>query len=113
LKEFADVFEWSYEDLRIYDKNLIQHKIPLKENIKPFRQKLRQINPIIFPVIEKEVKKLLDAKIIVPLRYSDWITNIVPVQKKTEEIRICIDFRNLNRCSKKYNYPLPKMDHIL
>jgi hypothetical protein len=32
--------------------------------------------------MEKEVKKLLDAKIIVPLRYSDWIENMVPVRKK-------------------------------
>ena len=29
------------------------------------------------------------------------------------EIKLCIDFRNLNKCSLKYNYLLPKMDHIL
>ena len=29
------------------------------------------------------------------------------------EIRICVDFRNLNQCSLKDNYPLPKMDYIL
>jgi hypothetical protein len=34
-------------------------------------------------------------------------------QKKNGEIRLCVDFRNLNRCSLKDNYPLPKMDHIL
>jgi len=37
----------------------------------------------------------------------------VPVWKKTSEIRLCIDFRNLNKVSLKDNYPLPKMDHIL
>jgi hypothetical protein len=76
-------------------------------------KKLRQINPILLPVIEREVKKLLDAKIIVPLRYSEWVANLVPVRKKNGEIRLCVDFRNLNRSSLKDNYPLPKMDHVL
>jgi hypothetical protein len=64
-------------------------------------------------MIEKEVKKLLDAKIIIPLRYSDWVANLVPVRKKSGEIRLCVDFQNLNKSSLKDNYPLPKMDHVL
>jgi hypothetical protein len=63
--------------------------------------------------MENEVKKLLDAKIIIPLRYSKWVDNLVPVRKKNGEIRLCVDFRNLNRISKKDNYPLPNMEHIL
>jgi ribonuclease HI len=47
LKEFADVFAWTYEDLKTYDTSVIEHKIPLKEEAKPFRQKLRQINPYV------------------------------------------------------------------
>ena len=66
-----------------------------------------------FHVIEKEVKKLLDAKIIVPLRYSSWVANLVPVRKKNGEIRLCVDFRNLNRSSLKDNYPLPKIEQVL
>ena len=66
-----------------------------------------------FPVIEKEVKKLLDAKIIVPPRYSSWVSNLVPVRKKNGEIRLCVDFKNLNRSSLKDNYPLPKIEQIL
>jgi ribonuclease HI len=113
LRQYKDVFAWSYDDLKTYDTSVIEHKIPLKHGIKPFRQKLRQINPILLPVIEREVKKLLDAKIIVPLRYSEWVANLVPVRKKNGEIRLCVDFRNLNRSSLKDNYPLPKMDHVL
>ena len=56
---------------------------------------------------------MYDARIIVSLRYSKWVSNLVSVRKKTGEIRLCIDFRNLNRASLKDNYPLPKMDHIL
>jgi len=113
LKQYKYVFAWSYDELRTYDTTVIKHKIPLKPGVKPFRQKFKQINPILFPMVEKEVKKLLDAKIILPLRYSKWVANLVPVRKKSGEIRVCVDFRNLNKSSLKDNYPLPKMDHIL
>ena len=53
------------------------------------------------------------AGIIVLMRFSDWVSNLVVVRKKIGEIRLCIDFRNLNRASLKYNYPFPKMEHIL
>jgi hypothetical protein len=92
LKEFVDVFAWTYEDLRTYDTSIIEHKIPLKEDTKPFWQKLRQNNPILLPVMEKEVKKHLDEKIIIPLRYSESVANLVPVRKKNGEIRLCVDF---------------------
>ena len=91
LKEYIDVFAWSYEDLKTYDTGIIQHKVPLKPIVKPFRQNLRRINPALFCIIEKEVKKLLDAKIIVPLRYSSWVANLVPIRKKNSEIRLCVD----------------------
>lgn len=65
------------------------------------------------PLVEKEVKRIYDAKIILPIRYSKWVSNIVPTRKKTGEIRLCIDFKNINKVSLKDNYPLPKMDHIL
>jgi hypothetical protein len=113
LREFVDVFAWTYEDLKTYDTSVIKHKIPLKEEVRPFKQKLRQINPTLLHVMEREVKKLLDAQIIVPLRYLDWVANLVPVRKKSREIRLCVDFRNLNRSSRKDNYPLPNMEHIL
>jgi hypothetical protein len=101
LREFVDVFAWTYEDLKTYNTLVIEHKIPLKEEAKPFRQKLRQINPMMLPDMEKEVKKLLEAQIIVPLGYSEWVANLVPVRKKSGEIRLCVDFRNLNRSSRK------------
>jgi hypothetical protein len=99
LREFDDVFAWTYEDLKTYDTSVIEHKIPLKGEENPFRQKMRQINPMLLPIMEREVKKLLQAQIIVPLRYSEWVANLVPVRKKSGEIRLCVDFRNLNRSS--------------
>jgi hypothetical protein len=113
MKDFPDVFAWSYEDLNVYDTKVIQHVIPIKDDHKPFKKKLRRINPLMLPLIEKEVRKLFDANIIVSLRFSKWVANLVPVGKKSGDIRLCVDFRNLNRVSLKENYPLPKMDYIL
>jgi len=113
MKQFADIFAWEYSDLKTYDTNIIQHKIPLDKNAIPFEKKLRPIIPLLLPLIEKEIKKFLNAKIIVPLRYSKWIANLVIVRKKNGEIRLCVDFRNFNKCSKKDNYPLPKMEHLM
>ena len=56
---------------------------------------------------------MFEEKIIVALRHSKWLANVVPARKKNGEIKICIDFRNLNRVSLKDNYPLAKIDHIL
>jgi hypothetical protein len=68
---------------------------------------------MLFPGMEREVKKLLNAQIIVPLIYFELGANLVLVRKENKEARMCVDFRNLNKISKKDNYPLPKMEHIL
>ena len=68
---------------------------------------------MLLPLIEKEVKKLFNAKIIVTLRFSKWVANLVHVRKKSGEISLYAHFRNLNKVSLKYNYPFPKMAHIL
>jgi hypothetical protein len=39
--------------------------------------------------VKEEVNRLLDAKFIRPCRYADWISNIVPVEKKgTKKLRV-------------------------
>ena len=55
----------------------------------------------------------MDAIIIFKVRHSEWVSNLVPVRKKYGEIRLCVDFRNLNRASNKANYPVPPMEQIL
>ena len=64
------MFSWSYNELKTYDKNIIQHAIPLEENAKPHRQKLRKVNPKLTSLVKKELEKMVEAKIIVPIRYS-------------------------------------------
>jgi hypothetical protein len=113
LKEFSDTFAWQYSDLKTYNTEIFQHKNPLNKDRKTFNQKLRSFSPMLLLIMEKEIKKILHAKIIISLRYSEWIANLVPVRNKNGEIRLCVDFRNLNECSKKDNYPFPTMEHIL
>ena len=59
------------------------------------------------------MKKLLDDKIIFKIRHSEWVSNLVLVRKNSGEIRLCVDFRNLNRASDKDNYSVPPMEQIL
>lgn len=101
MKDFPDVIAWGYDDLKTYDTSIITHTIPLKPDSKPFRQRQRPVNPLLEPLIYQEVKKLLSARITFPMRHSTWVANLVPVRKKSGEIRLCIDFRNLNRASEK------------
>jgi hypothetical protein len=37
MKNFVDVFSWSHEDLKTFDTDVIQHKVPLKVGSKPFK----------------------------------------------------------------------------
>jgi len=53
MRTFSDVFAQSYEDLNEYDTSIIQHTIPIKKDENPFRHKLRRINQMLLPLIEK------------------------------------------------------------
>jgi hypothetical protein len=92
FKEFKDVFAWMYDDLKTFDPNIIQHVIPMKPQTLPFQQKLRKMHPKLEPTVKKELNKLLNAKIIFPVRHTQWVSNLVPVRKKSGEIRLCVDF---------------------
>lgn len=56
---------------------------------------------------------MLGARIIAHTRHFSWCSNLVVVRKITGQIRLCVDFRNLNIVCKKDNYPLPKMETLL
>jgi hypothetical protein len=64
--------------------------------------------------VKKEVDRLLQAGFIEPCRYTDWVSNIVPVEKKNAgKIWICVDFRSLNRATPKDEYPMPVADLLI
>jgi len=87
--------------------------IPLEKEAKPYQQKLCKMHPSLEPLVKKELNKMLDAKIIFPVKHTHWVANLMLVRKKNGDVRLCIDFRDLNRSSQKENYPVPSMEHIL
>jgi len=111
--EFKHVFVCSYEDLCGFNPNIIQHAIHIKEEAKSVRQRKRSINPVLETTIRKEVEKIINAHIIFPIKYFEWVSNLVLVRKKNGDIRLCVDFCASNRASVKDNFPLPNMDLIL
>jgi hypothetical protein len=88
-------------------RELVQHQLPIKTGFRPYKQSARRFNPIIHDRV-KEVERLLDAGFIRPFRYAEWISNIVPMEKKnTGKIQVSIDFHNLNKATPKDEYPMP------
>ena len=63
--------------------------------------------------VKEEVDKLHKAKFIKVVLYSQWVANIVPVIKKNGQVRIYIDFRDLNRACPKDDFPLPHIDLLI
>ena len=50
---------------------------------------------------------------IKPLHQVDWIANVVPVPKKDEKVRMCVDFRDLNKACPKDDFPFPHIDVLV
>lgn len=85
----------------------------MTSNGKLLQQKLKKNYPNLESQIKSKLNKLLKAKIIFHVRHSNWVSKMVPGRKKNGDIRICIDFRNLNKSFQKDNFPLPTMEQIL
>ena len=63
--------------------------------------------------IKEEVKKQLDAGFLEVSKYPQWVANIVPVPKKDGKVRMCVDYRDLNRANPKDNFSLPHIDTLV
>lgn len=113
LNEYRDCFAWDYSEMPGLDRNLVEHQLPIKEGFRPFKQPSRRMSPEIVAKVKEEIERLLDAGFIKPIRYTDWLSNIVPVIKKNGKLRVCIDFRNLNLATPKDEYPMPIADLLV
>ncbi|XP_058757655.1 uncharacterized protein LOC131630928 [Vicia villosa] len=113
LKEYSDIFAWSYEDMPGLDTDIVVHRLPLKENSSPVKQKLRRTRPDMSKKIQEEVQKQFDAGFLAVTVYPPWVANIVPVPKKDGKVRMCVDYRDLNRASPKDDFPLPHIDVLV
>jgi hypothetical protein len=113
FEEFYDVFSWSYEEMSGIDPKIVEHEITAYLDAKPVRQKLHPVNPKKATTIKIEVEKLLKAGFIYPIHLTQWVSNLVFVNKKQGTIRVCTDFRDLNKACPKDNFPTPFIDQII
>lgn len=60
---------------------------------------------------KKQLQELLDRDFIQP-SISPWGAPVLFVKKKDESMRLCIDYRELNRVTIKNKYPLPRIDDL-
>jgi hypothetical protein len=95
-------------------RDLVEHKLPIKPGFRLYNQAPRNFNPLLHSHIKEEIDKLLKAKFIQPCSYTEWVSNIVPVEKKNiDKIWVCVDFRNLNRATPKNEYPMPIVENLI
>jgi hypothetical protein len=113
FKEFCDVFAWSYEEMPGIDPKIVEHEITTYPDVKPVQQKLRPVNPRKVASIKIEVEKFLKVGFIYPIHLTQWVSNPMLVDKKQGTIRVCTDFRDLNKACPKDNYPTPFIDQII
>ena len=110
---------------------MCMHRILLEDGHKLLVEAQRRLNPTMKEVIRKEVLKWLDAGIIYPISDSTWVSPVQVVPKKggttviktaentllpsrtVTRWRICIDYRKLNKATRKDHFPLPFLDHML
>jgi hypothetical protein len=94
-------------------QELVEYRLPIKSGFRPYKQPARRFNPVIHDRVKEEVERLLDAGFIRPCRYAEWVFNIVPIEKNTGKIRLCIDFHNLNKVTPKDECPMPIADMLI
>lgn len=95
------------------DPDLVMHHLSLPLEAKPVKQKLRKMHPHVALLVKVELQKLLDVGFIRPVDYAEWISNLVPVSKSDGSVRVCTDFRDLNKSCPKDDFPLPNIDMIV
>jgi hypothetical protein len=102
-----DIFAWSYKEMPGLDTDIAVHRLSIDPAYKPVKQTPRKFHPDLEVRIVEEVDKLIAAGFIEEVQYPTWVANIVPVKKKNGQIRVCVDFRDLNKACPKDDFPLP------
>ncbi|UYV79687.1 hypothetical protein LAZ67_18000272, partial [Cordylochernes scorpioides] len=109
LNEFSDIFDFEKKSFPVSGE--IKHKIDTSD-YPPVRQRPYRVSPAERRVIQSEVEKMMETKIIRPSS-SPWASPVILVRKKDGSLRFCVDYRRLNKITKKDVYPLPRIDDAL
>ena len=66
-----------------------------------------------FLKIKEDVTKQLKVGFIKLVHQAEWIANVVPIPKKDGKVRMCMDFRDLNKACPKDDLPPPHIDVLV
>ncbi|GJS74764.1 reverse transcriptase domain-containing protein [Tanacetum coccineum] len=110
LKQNLDIFAWKPADMTGVPRSIAEHRLNIREECSPVRQKKRGQAPERNKAIQEEVEKLVDAGIMKEVHYHSWLSNPVMVKKHDGTWRMCVDFKDLNNACPKDCYPLPEID---
>ncbi|KAK1670579.1 hypothetical protein QYE76_058738 [Lolium multiflorum] len=131
LKKHRGAIGYTLDDLKGISPSICQHAINMEDDAKPVVEPQRRLIPKMKDVVRNEVLRLLEAGIIYPIADSRWVSPVHCVPKKggmtvvpndNDELipqrvvvgyRMCIDFRKVNKVTKKDHYPLPFIDQML
>eukprot|EP00877_Chromochloris_zofingiensis_P003160 jgi/Chrzof1/12845/Cz07g09130.t1 len=88
------------------------YAIPLEEGAQPPFRRMYRLSPREREEVEQQIKDLLAKGFIEPST-SPFGAPILFVQKKDGSLRMCIDYRALNKLTVKNRYPIPRIDDLL
>ena len=111
VKEFSDVFP---DDLpkALPPKRAVDHKIELEPGqVPPNRPTYRMSQPEM-DELKKQLAELMEKGFITESK-SPYGAPVLFVKKKDGTLRMCIDYRALNKITIKNKYPLPRIDELL
>jgi len=99
LRKYIHLFVFSYKDLK--EVTMEQHKIELLPNAKSIRAKQRRWNPRYTTMVKEELDKLLEAGFIRHVETTDWVSPVVLALKKNDKLKVCVNYKTLNKVTKK------------
>ena len=92
---------------------MIEHRLAVRPDARPVRQKVRRQAPERQEFVRAEVDRLLAAGFIREVLHPDWLANPVVVPKANGKLRMCVDYTDLNKACPKDPFPLPRIDQIV
>ena len=104
LLEHHNIFSLDKNEIGCTDT--AEHVIKLLD-MEPFKERFRRIAPPLVEEVREHIQEMLDGGAIHPSQ-SPWCNAVVLVRKKDGGLRFCIDFRRLNRRTKKDAFPAAK-----
>ena len=113
LKQYKDVFAWSFEDMKGLNPTFCQHQIHLNKDAKPVQQRRYRLNPNYAVKVKEEIDKVLKVGFIRPVKKATWFSPIMVITKKNGKIRVCVDYQKLNATTVTDAFLLPFTDGIL